>query len=779
MENSRYTEDASAALFEAQKAAKELGHSFVGSEHLLLGVIRAGGDAARALTRRGVTFQAALPYVDTIVGGGRTRFTDSFGYTQSVKRILELSLYEAKSFGASLIDSRHILLSVMRERDCLGARIIDTLCSDNDGLKKELSGTSKPTGKRPVQKTFLYREDSASDMRTEAESNSDAAAESGSYADKYQAVNGVLKKHGEASHDTAAHGDTPVLDAYTRSLSRLAALGRIDPVIGRDAEIARVMQTLCRRTKNNPVLIGDPGVGKSAIAEGLALRIFQGDVPAGLSGSRILSLDVAAMLAGTKYRGEFEERLHAAVEELISAPSVILFIDELHMIVGAGAGEGSIDAANILKPALARGELRVIGATTVDEYRRFIERDAALERRFSPILVSEPTEKQTIDILNGLRSRYEEYHNASFDDDAVRAAVELSVRYIADRQLPDKAIDLIDEAAARAKLFSDEGSAVRVTRADVAAVVSERTGIPNISPDGTIQASLDGLEAKLNVFGQAGAVESAVSGLKRSASGFGALQRPLCSMIFCGHGGVGKTTLANELGEKLFNSSIIRLNGGEFADESALNRLMGAPAGYKDSEKGGVLTEYVRLHPYSIVFIKDADEAGRDVLSALERILSDGIAEDGRGRTISFRNCVIIMSVQLSNERRLGFGADDPQTQQLKELRRTLSPSITENADAIIVFNDLGDDTLIKIAENELQKLSERLSEKGANVFFERSVAEHIVKKAQGRAAVIRDAVWSDTAYFIRTAMNNGILPQNTPSSCGFDNDYYLGKGAT
>ena len=423
MELSRYTENAINAMSGAQESARSFGHSFVGSEHLLMGIIKCGDNTAKTLVASGITEEAAAPYIDTVVGGGRNIFTDSFGNTQTVKRILELALYEAKSMNSELIDTKHILLSIMRERDSMGARIIDTLCNNKEELRSSLVSREPDDDEEIVDSPIVSRRDTE-------------------FVKPARSVKG--------------RSATPVLDAYSRDLTALAKDGKLDPVIGRETEIARVLQTLCRRTKNNPVLIGDPGVGKSAIVEGIANRIANGTVPDALFGSRILSLDIGAMIAGTKYRGEFEERLKAVIDELTSDESTILFIDEIHTIVGAGAGEGSIDAANIMKPALARGELRAIGATTVDEYRRYIEKDSALERRFTPILVSEPTPEQTRTILFGLRPGYETHHGIKISDDAIDAAVELSVRFIADRQLPDKAIDLMDEACARLRLNSAE-----------------------------------------------------------------------------------------------------------------------------------------------------------------------------------------------------------------------------------------------------------------------------------------------------------------------------------
>ncbi len=750
MENSRYTESASSALYEAQAAARTLGHSFVGSEHLLIGLIRAGGCVSATLKRYGVTYEAALPYVDTVIDSGRTRFTDSFGYTQSVKRILELSLYEAKSFGESLIDSNHILLSVLRERDCMGARIVDSLCSGVSELKDALihGAAQQPTAENCTAdteiRTYLHIGNNGDECYVKSRSAAVRPA------------------------------NTPVLDGYSRSLTELAAQGGIDPVIGRDAEIGRLMQTLCRRNKNNPVLIGEPGVGKSAIVEGLALRLYEGDAPDALLGSRILSLDISAMLAGTRYRGEFEERLHTVVDELIAEPSTILFIDEIHTIVGAGAGEGSLDAANILKPALARGEFKVIGATTVDEYRSYIEKDAALERRFSPILVSEPTKKQTIEILKGLIGRYEAHHNVTFDEAAIHAAVELSVRYITDRRLPDKAIDLIDEAAARARLYGKKCQSGRITVStdDVAQVVSDLTGVPNISASGAVITGLDELQKDIKVFGQDEALARVISALKMASAGFEYGGRPLCSLILTGRENVGRTTLANEIARLFFNSCIMRINGAEHSDEMALNRLMGVPVGYKDSEKGGTLSEYVRLHPFSVIYVRDADELSRDAQALFGRILSEGRAEDGRGRSINFRNCVIIMSLTVEKGKKLGFGtADDGSI--AKAAYRRLMGDISERADAVIPFEELSLNALAMIAQNELKRLSERIAENGFDVVFDDTVVDRTVEIARYEPQRIRDAVWADIAYAVKMAQSEGTVQRRLPAVCEYQNGQF------
>lgn len=529
MDLSKYTQEAVTALSEAQNAANSFGHSFVGSEHLLIGLIRSGDLTSRLLIGAGVTEDAATPYIDSVVGKGRNIFTDSFGNTKNVKHILELSLYEAKSEGKRLVDTNHILLSIMRERDSIGSRIIEALCRDRETLRRALINGDEAA--------FNDRKDE------------DAVP----YAPLYETKFAAERFFGNSS--------TPVIDAYSRDLTSLAAEGKLDPVIGRDAEIEKVLTTLCRRTKSDPVLIGDPGVGKTAVAEGVAQRIVSGDVPSKLKGSRLLSLDLAAMIAGTKFRGEFEERLKAVITEASENTDVILFIDEIHNIVGAGSGEGSLDAANIMKPALARGELRAIGAATTAEYRKYIEKDSALERRFTPILISEPTPEQAVDILSGIKDRYEKHHGVRISTEAINSAVDLSIRFFADRALPDKAIDLIDEACAKARMKAiKHDDAPEITKAEIIGVIAERTGTDAETLLG--RGRYNDLEAKLSesIFGQKKALDRITAVLKKSFAGLSDSDRPLASFIFAGKTGIGKETTAVRLSDALFGGSYVRTN---------------------------------------------------------------------------------------------------------------------------------------------------------------------------------------------------------------------------
>ena len=721
MELSRYTEQAVNALSGAQNAAKEFGHSFVGSEHLLMGLIKCGDRTSELLMHYGITEQKAAPFVDTVVGGGRSIFTDSFGNTQTAKRVLELALYEAKSQGKPLIGTEHILLSIMRERDSVGARIIDSLCRNKQGLRKAL--TDDPNA-------------------------SSALTESGGEEGEEITPAPVMRN--------AVKGSTPVLDAYTRDLTSAARRGMLDPVIGRDAEITRVMQTLCRRTKNNPVLIGEPGVGKTAIAEGLAAALIKDGAPGQLSDSRVLSFDIGAMLAGTKYRGEFEQRLKAAIDELEANPDVILFIDEIHMLVGAGAGEGSVDAANIMKPALSRGAIRTVGATTVDEYRKYIEKDPALERRFSPILVNEPDAEQTAVILNGLKERYEKHHGVTISDEAINAAVELSVKFIADRQLPDKAIDLIDEACARAAM-AGKTSDKTIGCEDVSAVVSERTGI-DLRLISEAEA-YDKLEERLKerVFGQDAAIKQVCAALKRSAAGLADVNKPMASLILAGERGCGRRTFIARLSEELFSGSMLTLNGADLADELSDVRLTGAPVGYKDSDKGGILTEFVRLHPFSVVLVNDARLCSDKALSLFGNIMQTGCITDGKGKPVSFRSCVIALKADISDNRgRMGFSSDD-RTDDLDARGLGIPEEIVSSADAVVRFDKLGSGALALITDYEYKELIARAAKAGIALSVSENAKAHTLENSKKPADIRRFiSIYAEDA--LSSAILNGSV---------------------
>lgn len=776
MEFERYTEQAINALSCAQEAARSFGHSFVGSEHLLMGIIKCGDRTSQALQSHGVNAEDAAPYVDTVIGGGRNIFTDSFGNTPAVKRILELALYEAKSMGISLIGTEHILLSIMRERDSLGARIIDTLCRDKEGLRSALLSDRREEEAEEPESPLGYNENPR-----------------------------PIKKKTTSV--------TPVADSFSRDLTALARQGKLDPVIGREHEINRVITVLCRRTKNDPVLIGEPGVGKSAIAEGIALRIASGNVPETLSGMRILSLDLGAVIAGTKYRGEFEERLKALMDELAQDGRTILFIDEIHTIVGAGAGEGSVDAANIMKPALARGELRAIGATTVAEYRKYIEKDPALERRFSPVLVSEPTAEQTAAILEGLKSRYEAHHGVAIEPSAINAAVELSVRYIADRQLPDKAIDLMDEACAKAviegakegrgslrrrmeaaagrgdyelaetlreelKAAGEEKREIPVTEKEIASVIAERTGIDPVF--GERAERFASVEDELNeaVFGQENAVKQVASVLRRSAAGLGDPSKPFASFILAGPKDTGKKTLIGRLAERFFNNSVIRLNGAELADEASAVRLTGAPLGYKDAEKGGVLTEFLRLHPVSAVQIANVDLCSEKVFAILSELLLNGRIADGRGRTVSFRNCVVMFTVDMGS-RSMGFGRSSEEGEVPAELARRLPASLIALADLVVPFERLDDDSICRIAKAALERLAVRAARRKMILSFTDNVIRAIADASGGSAGSISRLVSMHVEDAVSLALINGELHAGDRAVCDHAGGKYFVRKVT
>lgn len=735
MENKRYTEQAENALNGARQTAKSYGHSFVGSEHLLMGIIKCGDKYSKLLNRFGVNEETASPYMDTVVGGGRNIFTDSSGNTQAAKRILELALYEAKSAGSELIDTSHILLSIMRERDSIGARIIDSVCTNRVALREALTNG---------QCAEDFSKDDEMDLAD---------------ADDEPESRGELRRAGQIC--------AAVLELFTTDMTALAEKGRLDPVIGRDAEQMRVLFTLCRRTKNNPVLIGEPGVGKSAIVEGIAQRIANGDVPEELKKTRLVSLDLAGMIAGTKYRGEFEERLKAVMEELSHDDRLILFIDELHTIIGAGGGEGSVDAANILKPALARGDIRVIGATTIEEYRVHIEKDAALERRFTPIVVSEPNPEKTIMILKGLKPKYEAHHGIGITDEAVDAAVELSERFMADRRFPDKAIDLMDEAFARAKIRGAE----KVIVDDIEDVIIERTGIDIKS----IRSGswLNSLEEKLeeNVFGQHDAIMTIAAFLRRTAAGLSDTNRPLASFVFTGAPESGKKTVAVRLSEILFNNSYARLNGIDFSDESSYARLIGSPTGFPDADKGGVLTEYIKLHPFSVVLIANADRCSENVLSVISEIMRQGKTEDGRGRIVNFRNTIIVLTVDSNQSlRSVGFEspASNANTQDMmkESTVKKLPQYAVSLVDAVIPFDTIGPDELKSIVRMELNRLSERVLRKRVRLAFTENAVSELTGMCHGSAAAASRLV----SLYAEDAVSKHILS----SGDGLNSDIVL-----
>ena len=735
---SRFTERAQRVLVAAQKEAAQMGRNYVGTEHLLLGILTDPGSAAGAL--EGVTLDAARQEVIQMLGKGDDNSPiRTMVYTPRTKKVLEQSAKEARDLQHNYVGTEHLLLALIHEREGVAATILTKMGKNLQKMREEILRA-------------LSGEDSASGEKGQKKGN-----------------------------------NTPTLDHFARDLTKAAQNGELDPVIGRTKEIERIVQILSRRTKNNPVLIGEPGVGKSAIVEGLAQLIVEGNIPEILRGKRVVSLDLAGMVAGAKYRGEFEERLKNAMAEIKKAGNVILFIDELHTMVGAGASEGSIDAANIMKPLLARGELQCVGATTLNEYHKYIEKDSALERRFQPVMVGEPTKEESVAILHGLRDRYEAHHRVRITDEAIEAAVQLSDRYIADRFLPDKAIDLIDEAASRVRIKAftappdmkeqearlealgketeeavahedfekaaqlrdekkrlqneiaqrrkeweqrREGRVEIVGEEEVAQIVSSWTGIPvSRMTEGEAERLLH-LEETLHsrVIGQDEAVAAVARAVRRARAGIKDPQRPIGSFIFLGPTGVGKTELCKALGEALFGdeNSLIRIDMSEYMEKHSVSRMIGSPPGYVGYEEGGQLTEKVRRKPYSIVLLDEVEKAHPDVFNVLLQILEDGRLTDGQGRVVDFKNTVIVMTsnagVQtIKKQRTMGFGSADSREKTheqmrdniMEEVKQVFRPEFLNRVDEIIVFHELTEEDINRIAALMLKAVGKRLAERG------------------------------------------------------------------
>ena len=747
---SNFTEKARAAISCAHDIACELGHHYVGSEHLLIGLIKEGtGVAAKALENAGITEEAVKEKLAAAVGtGAPLDLSTELSLTPRSKRILEYSAMEAQRFSHSYVGTEHILMAILRDGEGVAAQIIMGL-GVNPGV---LYNSLVPN----------------------------IAREQGGSA------------KGGKNKDTK----TPTLDKFGRDLTELAKENKFDPVVGRDKEIERVIQILSRRTKNNPCLIGEPGVGKTAVAEGLAQKIAHQDVPESLKNKRLFALDLSSLVAGAKYRGEFEERLKKAVEEVISAGNVILFIDEMHTIVGAGSAEGAIVASNILKPSLARGELQLIGATTLNEYRKYIEKDAALERRFQPVIVGEPTVDETVLILKGIRDKYEAHHGVKITDEAINAAAKLSERYITDRFLPDKAIDLIDEAASKKKLSTliapdtlkelearlekitndkqeaitaqdfekaaelrDEEKSVKadidkakgewkgenatsndllVTEEDIADIISSWTNIPVMKIAQEESEKLKNLENILHerVIGQNEAVTAVAKAIRRGRAGLKDPKRPTGSFLFLGPTGVGKTELSKALAEAMFGSeeSIIRVDMSEYMEKHSVSKFIGSPPGYVGFEEGGQLTEKIRKHPYSVILFDEIEKAHPDVFNIMLQILEDGILTDAQGRRVDFRNTVIIMTSNLgaknilNNVTKLGFSSDSDNNNAsndekikekvMAEVKNAFKPEFLNRIDEIIVFKRLTEEDICAISRLMLSNVKKRLNANEISVEF-------------------------------------------------------------
>jgi ATP-dependent Clp protease ATP-binding subunit ClpC len=780
-----FTPRAQQVLRLAQQEAERFNHGYVGTEHLLLGLVALGqGVAVVVLQKMGIDLDTLRLEVEKAVGvGPETKTIGNIPFTPRVKKVLALAGSEARALNHSYVGTEHILLGLLREGEGVASRILKNLNIDLEkarvAIMKELDPDYEP-GAAPAPEP--------------------GAGTPPGPAGGDSAAGGTGAQGGAAGQPRKSK--TPALSTFGRDLTELAAKDALDPVIGRSAEIERVVQILCRRTKNNPVMIGEAGVGKTAIVEGLAQSISSGDVPELLRDKRVVTLDLALMVAGTKYRGQFEERLKAVMDEIRRVKNVILFIDELHTLVGAGSAEGAMDAANIIKPALSRGELQCVGATTLAEYRKFVEKDAALERRFQTVTVREPTVEETVLILKGLRSRYEQHHHATFSDDALRLAAELSSRYLSDRFLPDKAIDVIDEAGARARIRtmtrpsdlkeiearieevrrskeaaiakqdfeaaaklrdeerqsresldqriedwrkSRDGTVVPVDTDDILSVIAKWTGIPVTRMEEQDMARLLRMEEELEkrVIGQTEALASISKALRRSRADLKDPRRPIGSFAFLGPTGVGKTLLAKALAEFMFNDpdALIQIDMSEYMEKFSSSRLVGSPPGYVGYEEGGQLTEKVRRRPYSIVLFDEVEKAHPDVMHMMLQILEEGKLTDGLGRTVSFKNTIIIMTSNLGAEflRKgggLGFGGIDEAAdyaamkgRMIEESRKVFKPELINRIDEIIVFRPLGREDLIRILDLETEKVRQRLAARKIELKLSAEARDFLIAK--------------------------------------------------
>lgn len=805
-----FTQKANTALNAAIEYAENLGHTYIGSEHLLLGLLSSEGSVAyTALTARNITADNVETAVRNSVGIGTPTVLSPNDFTPRSKNIIETAVTIARSLGHGYVGTEHLLIAILRDSSCYAMDILDAMNVSAADIAEEITKSVNV-------------------------SQNDASPKS--------------------KEQSKGKTETPTLDQFGRDLTAIARQGKIDPVIGRQKEIERIIQILCRRTKNNPCLIGEPGVGKTAIAEGLALKIASGEVPEILKDKRIVALDLTGMVAGTKYRGDFEERIKSAIDEVSKAGNIILFIDEVHTLIGAGAAEGAVDAANILKPALARGEMQVIGATTIEEYRKNIEKDSALERRFQSVLVGEPSREEAVEILKGIRDKYEAHHKVKITDEAIEAAVKMSSRYIGDRFLPDKAIDLIDEAASKVRLraytppedireleekikrineekasavnsqnfeqaaaLRDEEKEVKahlenakegwkkqnsetngvVTPDEIAAIVSEWTHIPVVQLTEEESQRLLHMEEELHrrIVGQDQAVSAVAKAIRRGRVGLKDPNRPTGSFIFLGPTGVGKTELCKTLAATLFGdeSAMIRLDMSEFMEKHTVSKLVGSPPGYVGYDEGGQLTEKVRRKPYSVVLFDEIEKAHPDVFNMLLQILDDGVLTDSQGRKVDFKNCIIIMTSNVgaklitnAGNAALGFKGEegngtmsqsDIKDAVMGELKKCFRPEFLNRVDDIIVFEQLNKDDIKEIARRMLKTLKNRVHDMGIELSFDDSAIEKIADEGFDPvygARPLRRAIQSEIEDKLSEEMLDGRITSGNKYVCKHTDDGFV-----
>lgn len=798
----KFTSKAEKAISYAQEIAAEFGHNYVGTEHLLCGLLREGtGLAYKVLNDQEITEEKVSELIDELIGSNEPLNELPDGFTPRTKRVFEISFLEAKKLNNNYIGTEHLLLGIMKEGDSVASRIIIELGAD-------------------IQKLF-------SDL---IKTLSDEGVTAGGYNKKQ------------------VNNQTPTLNQFGKDLTNEVIEGKLDPIIGRANEIERIIQILSRRTKNNPCLIGEPGVGKTAVVEGLAEKIVEGEVPENLKKKRVVTLDVSSMVAGAKYRGDFEERLKKCLQEVKKAGNVILFIDEIHTIVGAGAAEGAIDAANILKPLLARAEIQVIGATTLNEYRKYIEKDAALERRFQPVMVGEPTHDETIKILMGIRDKYEAHHKVKISDDAVKAAVELSARYINDRYLPDKAIDLMDEAASKVKLASltapkevkkfetkideivkekedainkqdfekaaklrdkeqkerekldkvkqewknkNQIETIVVGENDIADVVAKWTNIPVSRLTEAETERLKKLEVELHkrVIGQNDAITAVSKAIRRGRVGLKDPKRPIGSFIFLGPTGVGKTETCKALAECLFGdeNAMIRIDMSEYMEKHTVAKLIGSPPGYVGYEEGGQLTEKVRRKPYAVILFDEIEKAHPDVFNILLQILEDGRLTDSQGRTVDFKNTVIIMTSNvgarsITEHKSIGFSGNDNKeknyeeikSEVMSELKKQFRPEFLNRVDEIIVFKQLDENEIEKIVDLMLSSSIGRLNERNIKIKVTDKMKKYIATKGFDPlygARPLRRAIQSLIEDKLAEELLEGNIKDNESITIDYENE--------